>query len=449
MTGCLNSGPTPDAGAPNGPVSHGSVDENDFLGVVSSMTCDFTKHLSCERFFALDEKTGQVKWEFSPSEDNHTEISSAKPNLHGDTIFVHYSTKIWPYGVYKSAPHHGGVSRLLAFDAQTGSQRWAHEVRQNYDGGGGTHLLAVSETMAYVDDYQYSAGQQASEKLVALDLKTGEKKWAVSMKEDPGEALLVGGTLFVALTAHNTDRSMLSIDAATGAVLKTFRYFPAVDSIYFVENGTIVTRGHTGDDQTIYAYDAEGAKTSWKWGTWNVAGGSYEAPVFAAGRMIFTWKTKLLAMHLSNGTQSWEHAEPETAGSSGGHLATDGNLVVGAFENGNLIAFEAATGQVKWVANARNARFAAPAFNGDSIVVSTSLPEDPSTHQSRHALRALNRDTGAAVWESADQEFPSGRLAIEGETIFASNDDGSAVHAFDATNGELRWKGPPDSLRKG
>ena len=142
----------------------------------------------------------------------------------------------------------------------------------------------------------------------------------------------------------------------------------------------------------------------------------------------------LVASELASGKQTWEIQDKNlqyTGGPGGG----DGLVLMGTGD-GRVIAREADSGKVRWVAKVTSEVLAAPRAGSGVTVVRTGDGK----------LYGLNSETGAEMW-IYDRTVPTLTLrgnappVIDEDLVFAGFDNGRFA-AFNLTTGKLVWESP-------
>ena len=247
-----------------------------------------------------------------------------------------------------------------------------------------------------------------------------------------------------------TMNGMVAMDVETGAVIWTnprARGFssPAIfnNSVYVgTSNGTVIRlQARTGAtmwetrllETTNFTGISSSPKVVYDWlyiGTFSESGG--------AGEVVALWE--------GNGTVMWRHPTPSIHFSSPAYA--DETVYVGVMGVYNttsqisfkppygVFAFDAMTGHERWFSPTDGSVAASPAIVGPNLVV----PSKDGT------VYALDRRTGAVVWESAVDAGISSP-AVFGDTVFvgggAFGNPGRVV-ALDAANGSVRWSFEPN-----
>jgi eukaryotic-like serine/threonine-protein kinase len=163
---------------------------------------------SDHHLFALDGKTGKLKWKFRTEGPVHT-----SPALH-DGLVIFGS---WDRNIY-------------AVDAKTGLERWRYTTRTDDSGWGGLQGLQASPIV--YEGKVYCGSRDAY--FYALDLKTGKRIWEYKTGGTwiVGSAVAANGKIFV---GTSDTFLLLVLDAATGELLnsaKTNGYIYSTPVVY-------------------------------------------------------------------------------------------------------------------------------------------------------------------------------------------------------------------------
>lgn len=149
---------------------------------------------SDHHLFALDGKTGKLKWKFRAGGPIHT-----SPTLH-DGLVIFGS---WDRNIY-------------AIDAKTGAERWRYTTRTDDSDWGGLQGLQASPIV--YDGKVFCGSRDAY--FYALDVKTGDRIWEYKTGGTwiVGSAVAANGKIFVG----TSDTFMLLVlNAATGELLNS------------------------------------------------------------------------------------------------------------------------------------------------------------------------------------------------------------------------------------
>jgi outer membrane protein assembly factor BamB len=166
--------------------------------------------------------------------------------------------------------------------------------------------------------------------------------------------------------------------------------------------------------------------------------GSRQGPAVADGRVYASGTDGIGAWDLQTGKQVWYHEDKKDEdghrlGLAGSPGAGDGLVVVGGLE-GDLLALDAATGDVKWQAKVGTEVLAAPAV-GQGLVLVRSIDG---------RVTAFDAASGERRW-FWEKEAPA--LTVRGNSspllapgaAFIGNDDGT-LSALTISNGAQIWE---------
>jgi outer membrane protein assembly factor BamB len=269
---------------------------------------------------------------------------------------------------------HGGVAyviarpfadrdfpRVFAFDLRTGSSLWSAGFQAK-------EILLAAGSQLFVSEI--------GGRLHSLDLKTGAEA-ALPPTVSMAKAAFAGGVLYT----------------ASGAVVKALKLasFPQSAPIWemftpltepstpVVAGGNVYVYGRSPGDYVkardglagVYAFDARTGTLRWKWESEDKTDSFFCDGLAADGDAAYVW-------------------------------TVDKRKSV--FGTGTLMAFDAATGQEKWRhTTSMYAPFsAAPILFAPRLVVIPNYPtgEQRTANDTGFIYRALDRATGAKVWES-------------------------------------------------
>jgi len=192
---------------------------------------------------------------------------------------------------------------------------------------------------------------------------------------------------------------------------------------------------------------------------WKVTdlGGGFSGVSFSGNR-IFTMgdvgnDCSILALNLADGKTLWAAKVGKTGG-GGGYPgprctpATDGTLAWALGQYGDLVCVEAATGKERWRKNLPSdfggkmmsgwGYSESPLLDGDRIVCSPG--------GSRGTVVALNKETGAVVWQSKELAEPASYSSLATAEIGGARQyivlTSESVSAVAAADGKLLWHAP-------
>lgn len=197
-----------------------------------------------KKLYALDAKSGLVKWTFVPSAD-------------GDFL---------SNPVIKDAIIYFGVGKTFyAVDANTGKSNWEFTVN--------LEILSspfIDNNMVYfTTDNKYNFSRQC--KLYALSLPNGELKWNIDIFRSDSSPILYNNVLYIA-----SNKSLNSIGAVDAITQKKIWWDTSV-SIEVNSSPTIANNlVYIGNDNgNFYAIDIHSGKTQW---TYITGGAIFSSP---------------------------------------------------------------------------------------------------------------------------------------------------------------------------
>ena len=272
--------------------------------------------------------------------------------------------------------------KLYAFDASTGSARWASP-EIGYLGS----TPVVDNGVVYVN-----AIKDGNFKLHAFDAGSGRALWSRDLGDSGGySATVVSGVVYVSA------RNLYAFDATTGAQLwsaatgtgRAFSGSPAV-------TGGVV---YAGADK-VYALNATTGAQLWSAPTGAYV---YSSPAVANG-VVYIGGDHLYAFNATTGAQLWSTA---TATGFASPAVADGVVYVGA---DNLLALNATTGAQLWSAATGTGDASPTIANGVVYVGDVG-------HQHLHAYNAT---TGTQLWSAATAVGVSSPVVANGVVYFGA-----------------------------
>jgi len=273
--------------------------------------------------------------------------------------------------------------------------------------------------------------------LLALDMKTGAKKWetkvALASRADSPVGV-DGERVYVALGGD--DGKVLALDAKTGAVVwqtSLNRYFGG-EHHPVAQNGKVFFEVPPTDAKpaSLRAVDAVSGKMIWDFPI-----GSYlVTPPAASQELVFVGAnqfdaasnrtTQLFAIDIATGKQRWaQKIEPQL----GKHLALDGAKVYLGINGGVIQARNAATGAGEWTVRVGGTTNDAIAVLDNAVYVGTT----------DGVLIALNAADGGVRWENQTKSDILTVPALAEGLVLAGGQDGY-LRALKADTGAEVWK---------
>ncbi len=270
---------------------------------------------------------------------------------------------------------------------------------------------------------------------------------AYTMNAETNEILAVGD--LVVTVAH--DPTVVALDATDG----TERWqYDVSDEDYGGVNGLAAGDGavYAGGIAGLTAIEATDGSERWLYpvdnpDSANPQWGGFFTPTAVAGTVYGATRVddaagassyKLVALDAATGTERW--AIPIST-EQVGVPASDGTLVVVEFYTleddlrwPNLGAFDAATGESRWVSEIRDVErwpTTRPVVTADLVYLGSQNGE----------VVARSTTDGSRVWR-VDLGAVLDTLTIEDGTLYATTSD-SVLHALNAKTGKKRWNAKP------
>ena len=196
----------------------------------------------------------------------------------------------------------------------------------------------------------------------------------------------------------------------------------------------------------VVALDAASGNVAWRY---KLSGPAQSAPTAADGKVyVVTAGNVLHAVNQADGTEAWQYAGiPETAGVlSSASAAVSGGTVVVPYSSGEVIAFDAGSGDTKWAdAVVRSTRTLA--VSGLTDVAASPIIAEGVVYATGVAGRtiAVRLSDGERLWE---QNIGSASTpALSGNALFLIDLEDNIV-AMDRSSGKLFWRSALPVVRK-
>ncbi|MDD4891557.1 MAG: PQQ-binding-like beta-propeller repeat protein [Phycisphaerae bacterium] len=322
--------------------------------------------------------------------------------------------------------------------------RWTYRV----DKAGFANSAAIVGDTVYIADDTHSVH--------AINLKTGERRWAFRGEDGFAAAPLVaGGRVFVG-DKHGLFRAL---DAATGRELWKYDSEDIINSspnltpdgnVVFANdggrvacldaakgkeiwklqiaqtNGAVAVDGSVGwvasCDRTLRSIDLKDGTVLQEVGIDRETGAA--PAVTEQGVVVGTAGAKVWCIEPNTGRKTWtyEQMDEETMVYSSAACA-DGLVVVGARDN-NVHAIDAKTGKRKWVFQTQGEVDSSPAIGAGRVYVGSGDGK----------FYVLELKTGKELWHfEAGKPITAGPAIAHGVVVVG--DDGGRVYCFEAKNG--------------
>ncbi len=274
-------------------------------------------------------------------------------------------------------------NKIVALDAETGTQRWTAELGQ----------ASFSDDPLGVDGGRVFAVTQGDDgKVVAFDALTGSRLWELPIgpnRSDEHPLAQAGRVYFEASDVKTNSASLRAVDAATGATVWDFPIGSFVVTAPIVGNGLIYVGAYT--------FDGSNNKSRW-----------------------------VYAIDTATGNERWRYRSDLDLGD---RFALDDTHIYIPMEAGVLVARQAATGEPGWTARVGGSRTGPPTSIGETVYVGTTDGE----------MLAVQAGDGAERWRmDAGSAILTQAVEAEGILYFGTND--GFLYAVDAQSGKESWK---------
>ncbi len=256
--------------------------------------------------------------------------------------------------------------------------------------------------------------------------------------------LVYGGRIFV----YDTSGTVAALAPGGGRIWST-SLAPQGERSH-VAGGGIAASGRaiyaaTGFGEVV-ALDASTGTRLW---TFKMSAPAHSAPTAAGGKVYVVSSTNVLhAVNQADGTEAWQYPGiPESAGVlSAASPAVSGDTVVVPYSSGEVTAFNAATGDLKWAdAVIRSTRTLA--VSGLTDVAASPVIHDGVVYATGVSGRtiAVRLSDGERIWE---QNVGSASTpAVSGNAVFVVDLEDKLI-AMDRANGKVFWKAELPVVRK-
>jgi outer membrane protein assembly factor BamB len=185
--------------------------------------------------------------------------------------------------------------------------------------------------------------------------------------------------------------------------------------------------------EAVVAFDAADGSASWQV---DREPGPTGYPVAAGDVVVFGEGegdgAALVAVSLAEGNEAWRSELDDPV--AGGLIAAGGRILVGT-RGGEVLAFDAGTGEATWSAPVPGRIETAPAVAGGLVLV---VAENLSN--GRATVLGLEAEDGDEAWRLAPETASVGASSVssDGEVAYVGLGD-ARVHALDVATGAERW----------
>lgn len=336
---------------------------------------------------------GEKKWEFTTGFE------------------IYASPAIGPDGtVYIVSNDHS----LYALDGQTGVKKWEYKsdtLGGSYPSPGQAPAIGADGTVYVGDPGGYDDSNRGQ--LLALDGKTGAKKWAFKAKAPVYTSPSIGTNGFVYFGSN--DAFLYAVDSATGKQKWKFEAGGQIHSSPAIAKDGSVYFG--SDDQKVYAVDGTTGKQKWSFATNSYVQASPavgdDGTVYAVSSgSLLTGPANLYALDGKTGKQKW--AVEGVGGKGSPAIAKDGTVIMQG-DNGRVVALDKTTGKAKWEFVLRSLTRSSPSIGADGTIYTVA----------GNTLYALDSADGNSIWEITLGKFGVSSPAIgsDGTVYFGSGDN--------------------------
>jgi outer membrane protein assembly factor BamB len=287
---------------------------------------------------------------------------------------------------------------------------------------------------------------------ISLSSATGARGWKVHAVDKATKRnvrpsvppIVVGGSIYV----YDTDGVVTAMSAGGGKAWSV-SLRPEGEKSHASGGGIAASGGvlyvATGYGELVALSAANGNKI---WG-FELDAPAYSAPTAADGMVFVVSATNILhAVKQADGKEAWQYAGiPESAGVlSAASPAVSAGIVVVPYSSGEVIAFDAASGKLKWAdAVVRSTRTLA--VSGLTDVAASPVIYDGVVYATGIAGRTIadRLSSGERLWE---QSIGSASTpAVSGNSLFIVDLDDNLV-AINRTNGDVFWRSALPAAKK-
>jgi outer membrane protein assembly factor BamB len=289
---------------------------------------------------------------------------------------------------------------LRAVDLRSGRERWSFPAR-------GTYLSPATDgESVYLKAESANRGQ-----VFALDLETGAQRWVFTPKRvSSAEQGFVGGHVTSPALSGDavivaSGKELYALNKRTGEPMWELSMTEWVTAAPAVRNGRIFL----ADSKFVYAVDERTGELAWKK---PAAFSLYFAPIVADDTVYIRDGKKIVALASADGKKRWEN--PVGGESLIPGAVSDGRLLV--VTTGALLALDIRTGQEVW-------RYSQPNYVSLPAVAGTkAFLLAGATGQT--ALTALDVESGKASWSQRIPELAPAAPVVVGKTVYVGTIDG-------------------------
>ncbi len=170
-----------------------------------------------------------------------------------------------------------------------------------------------------------------------------------------------------------------------------------------VDGGTVYVASW---DHHVYAVTADEGKEIWRFDTGGIVQAS---PALGGGRLFIGGRNpKVFALDRKDGGKVWEFTHEDGSWVEATGVFDDGTVYMGSSDALQLLAFDAATGEVRWSYRTEGWSWGTPAVTGDTVYIG-AISAHPYYFEGvtlERGLHAVDRRTGARRWSIPTRALP-------------------------------------------
>jgi outer membrane protein assembly factor BamB len=272
-------------------------------------------------------------------------------------------------------------------------------------------------------------------KLIALDVATRRQRWSRSEPLLRSRIALSGRLLIV-----GSRPTVKAVDAGTGAVVWTSTVQPGVRPPA-VGGGMVFVMADDGTDHgRVFALDAATGALKWTSADRFIVFGT--SPAYADGKVFVgtAGEGDVRAYDAATGAPLWR--TPVGDGLERPIVVADGTVYATGAGN-RLHALDEATGAVRWNRTFGDRVETVPAIVGGSMYLSAQVAGSSSDGHPSYGLYAVDTATGAIRWQVIHDPTADRNAVDFSEPVVAAGlvytESGGAIQARDAATGRERW----------
>lgn len=344
----------------------------------------------------------------------------------------------------------GGLNPFKEKETILPGERRAALPQGSYEVSGGSPAINAAASLA---DWSQPGGNAANAPgHISLASASAASSWRVRAVQKASKRnvrpsvppIVHGGVIYV----YDTSGTVTAL-AAGGGKAWSFSLAPEREKSR-AAGGGIAASGNaifvaTGFGELV-ALDAASGSRIW---TFEMSAPAHSAPTAAGGKVFVVSATNVLhAVNQSDGSEAWQYPGiPETAGVlSSASPAVSGNVVVVPYSSGEIIAFDTASGSLKWAdAVVRSTRTLA--VSGLTDVAASPVIYNGVVYATGVSGRtiAVRLSNGERLWE--ENIGSASTPAVSGNALFVVDLEDNLV-ALDRSNGEVFWRTALPVVRK-